>query len=674
MSSFRNRLLTLLYALTAVYLTAVYFVYYPIPGVVLRVGESVLVLLFFWLAAALGRRALRAAGLAFETTLASFVFSEGLGLLIFSMVMLILGVAHGYQRAMLAAVSAVLAVFSFRDLKFWLDELVGFVTAGRQTRVGPASLLVGLIAAGSLTLTFLCSMAPPTYYDSLVYHLALPSVYLQNGAITFVPFNHYSHFPQNMELLFVWFLSLGTDVSAQMFCAGLGGLTVLTVWGMTSELVDAVAGGARRWAAVLLVTAPCFILLSSETYVETGTAFWTSLSVWLAWRAVKTGATRLFILSGLMGGAVAGIKYTGVLTPLLLCVMVLLWPRDRSWKKRTVDFLALGFSAFLVFLPWLIKNYVFTGGNPVFPFLPKIFEADRVFMHEESSAAYFHVLQEYKGTSPLLLELFKFPWRLITQPLSFGGGYDVMGDLGWAMPLLLFPLVFLRLMKSPAARFWTVYIVLHGILWVSMRPVLRFFFPVFPLICLLDGAALASVWSSGISWTRGLVLTGVILFTLSNAVLFYLVERVRDPFPAVLGLQTREEYLSKKLDYYPAVKFMNESLPPHSRVLFVGDQRGYYCRRPYLAPMALLPSPLPIWIEQSSRPEDLSVRLKEEGFTHLFYHRKEARRLAGYRVLELSPDGEKKWSAFLERQVPLYDTPDMTVYSLSSDSGSGSSR
>jgi hypothetical protein len=52
------------------------------------------------------------------------------------------------------------------------------------------------------SLAVLCAFAPPTYYDSLVYHLALPLRYLQEGRIGFVPYNQYAHFPQNMEMIF----------------------------------------------------------------------------------------------------------------------------------------------------------------------------------------------------------------------------------------------------------------------------------------------------------------------------------------------------------------------------------------------------------------------------------------------------------------------------------------
>jgi hypothetical protein len=60
-----------------------------------------------------------------------------------------------------------------------------------------------------------------------------------------------------------------------------------------------------------------------------------------------------------------------------------------------------GATAFVVFLPWLVKNYFFTGGNPVFPFLPSLFPAKNVFLAEESARAYFQVLDEYKGSSSL---------------------------------------------------------------------------------------------------------------------------------------------------------------------------------------------------------------------------------------------------------------------------------
>ena len=654
----RRKSLLIVYAAFFVTLSAFYFLEYPIPGLWSVAWNVLLASGLMVLLAGLGRRLLQwtvprefadAGGNAER-----WLLSVGAGAVPFSMALLGLGVTGPFNPGAIFFLTVGAAVVAGPALA------AGGREATSEGGAAPAGG-VGFLALGVFALAFLCAMAPPTYYDSLVYHLALPAKYLQEGRVGFVPYNHYSHFPQNTEMIFGWFLALGTDVAAQFWNVG---LAALTGWGLWRWGRSAFLQKNTRFDMVLFLTAPCVVLLSSETYVEVPMAFWTCLAVWSASKGVESSRRGWWGLAGLFGGYAAGIKYTGVLTPGLLFLGALLWPRARGWAERWKDAGALGAVAFAVFLPWMVKNAVLTGGNPVFPFLPSIFPASKVFMFKESSKAYFAVLDEYKGTSGLLITLFKMPFQLATNATRFGGGFDVTGDLGWALPLLLLPLGFLGLRRNGGSGgFLLAYATAHVLLWACLRPVLRFLFPVFPLICLLAGRGLNAVVVERGAAFRRVVAAGLGLFVLSNAVLFYWVERVRDPFPVAFGLVDREAYLNQKLDYYPWTQRMS-TLPPASRVLFVGDQRGYYCPRPYLAPMALLPPPLREWSDAAADADALRRRLIDLGFTHLFFNRREAERLKSYRVLDLTPHGASVFEAMLKGLTVLASTPQAALFDL----------
>ena len=55
-----------------------------------------------------------------------------------------------------------------------------------------------------------------------------------------------------------------------------------------------------------------------------------------------------------------------------------------------------------------------------------------------------------------------------------------------------------------------------------------------------------------------------------------------NPFPYVLGKETREVFLKRHLSHYHAIKFINDTLPDDAVVftMFLG-QRGYYLNRKY---------------------------------------------------------------------------------------------
>lgn len=656
----RRQALLILYGGLAALLSAAYFLHYPIPGLLARLREAVSVLLFALIALGTGLKLFRRFRLDASVS-GELLWSFGLGVPLFSLSLLALGLAGFFRPIVFLSVAAAAAIVCRQELSRIVLEIPPLVRKlfGLNFNFSSA-LLLGAAAAVSGT-AILCAFSPPTYYDSLVYHLALPAKYLMRGRIDFVPFNHYSHFPQNMELIFGWFLGLSGDVSAQLFCVLLAAMTAAAIWyfGRTHLNMD-----GFRWDLLLFISAPCVILLSSETYVEIGMAFWTTLSVIAGLEGIRRSDRRWLLLSGLLAGYATGIKYTGILTPAILCLQILIWPRERSWRQRAADVLVIGGSAAAVFLPWMAKNAWLTGGNPVFPFLPGLFPAKNVFMSKESAGAYFQVLQEYGGTSPLLVEIFMMPFRLATRATSFGGGFDVTGDLGWIFPILLLPAVFFSVKDHPFRAMVLFYLAGHALIWASLRPVLRFLFPVFPLLCLAAGWG----WKELIErlprpgrWTVGLLAAG---FILSNAVLFYWVERVRDPFPEAFGFMDRDSYLRRKIDSYAALSYLNANLPMDSNVLMIGDQRGYYLRRHYLAPMALLPTPLKGWADGSPDGEGLRKKLVESGYTHLFFNRREAERLKGYGVLDLTERGRAVWEDMLGRLPRFWDSGDILVFPL----------
>ncbi|MCX7767340.1 MAG: hypothetical protein N2246_11610, partial [Candidatus Sumerlaeia bacterium] len=47
----------------------------------------------------------------------------------------------------------------------------------------------------------------------------------------------------------------------------------------------------------------------------------------------------------------------------------------------------------------------------------------------------------------------------------------------------------------------------------------------------------------------------------------------------VAGITNREQYLALRSEIYPAVRFINTELPREAKILFISDERLYYCER-----------------------------------------------------------------------------------------------
>ena len=97
-----------------------------------------------------------------------------------------------------------------------------------------------------------------------------------------------------------------------------------------------------------------------------------------------------------------------------------------------------------------------------------------------------------------------------------------------------------------------------------------------------------------------------------------------------LNQLSRDEYLSREHQgydtlYYPAVKYVNENLPQEAVVLFLGEERGFYCERRFVTSSVFDVNPLLLMAEASREPRHLLDALKQQGISHLLVNRAAAR-------------------------------------------------
>ena len=74
------------------------------------------------------------------------------------------------------------------------------------------------------------ALAPAFANDALVYHLAVPKAFLQAGGLGHLPNNIYSLFPQQIEMLYLFALALGSDSLAQLTGLGIVFLLLFALW------------------------------------------------------------------------------------------------------------------------------------------------------------------------------------------------------------------------------------------------------------------------------------------------------------------------------------------------------------------------------------------------------------------------------------------------------------
>ncbi|MFI5362969.1 MAG: hypothetical protein ACHQ49_13445 [Elusimicrobiota bacterium] len=522
-----------------------------------------------------------------------------------------------------SALLGALWIFGWSEVRPALESL----RAG-AARAAERPWLCALIGLPLLFALWAC-LVPPHQYDSLVYHLALPQEYLRAGRLYAPDGIVYAHFPQNGEMLFTLALQLGSDVLAQMY-----------VWLATALTIGWLLTFGRRvtsaapWAAVLVATHTAVLSMSSTTYVEPLVMLWTTGAL-LAFEASDEGRERgPLLLSALCAGLALGTKYyAGLLAVLLVLRLV---RRDRL--KPAVLFSAV---AGALFAPWLVKNWICVG-NPVFPFLYKIFPATRLGWTADLASGYFGVLTEYGHTDGFWHDVLRLPVLLFRNPLRFGGGMDVLGDLGWDLTLWLWAFGLLAAARRREKGALAALTALYFAGWFSTGVVLRFLTALAPAMALV-GAAGVALWrekAGAAARALGAAAAGVMI-----AAHLFLALYVHGSFGSasfLLAFENREAFLSKRLEYYPCASYAGGALAPDAKILVVGEQRGYYIPRAHLSTTVNAPNLYVRRANEAVSSENLARALRADGFTHLLFVPREERRL-GDAVGAFTALGDNNW-------------------------------
>ncbi|MEW5988945.1 MAG: hypothetical protein AB1791_20155 [Chloroflexota bacterium] len=599
-----------------------------------------------WLGGAIGWR-LAGRCLDSEPAAVRLALTIGLGLGCLSLLMLGLGLVGLLRPAVAWIILLTLALLLRRDLGRTLAAARAMrlpLPAGRF-QWGLASFI-----AASLCLTFLATLAPPTAWDALVYHLTGPALYVQAGRISHPIDLPYLGFPQLGEMQFTLGLLLAGDGVAALLHFGYGLLAVV----VTASLLGHVCNVTYSWlAAALLVSVPSFLALMSWPYVDVTLLFYVTAATYLGskwqvaggrwlvasgrWqvasgrRQVASGrwqvaggvvglppATCYLLLTGVLAGFCVGVKYTAVLVPIILGLS-LLWVSRREGVKVMawrVGLLAAGFLP--AALPWLIENWL-TTGNPVYPFfLP---------------GRYWDEWRGWWYDRPGTGLAFNAPWRLLIAPLEAtilgtegSQAYDAtIGPLiGLALPLLAAVWSTFQAAERRVVLFLLFFLGSHYALWLAglARSALllqtRLLAPVFGLTAALGALALDRLREVrrrqlAVDWLA----KAAVSLTLAFLFFTHLAEFLQiNPTPVALGLESRDHYLGRRLGAYPAVIAHLNTLPAGSRILFLWEPRSYGCRVECL-PDALLDRFLHETHYGGRTADSLAAGWRAEGISHV---------------------------------------------------------
>jgi 4-amino-4-deoxy-L-arabinose transferase-like glycosyltransferase len=546
------------------------------------------------------------------------VLGTGLGMGALALLSLALGLAGLFRPAVVYSVTVALsAIFA--------PQVVHLLRQWRNWRPSnPPSFLTTLYLLLIVLWTLPVALLPPTDWDGLFYHLTGPKLYLQAGRVVGGIDIPHLNFPSLMEMLYAWAMLLRGDIAAKLLHAFfgllLGGLVYLTARRLLNK--------KAAWLAVLVFASmPMISTLAGWAYNDLALAFYqlASLYTFVKYQIGKSANQQIsksgnlippisnpqspipnlrwLVLSGIFAGLAMGLKYTGFVAPLVIVALILWYavrrmPGGFDFKMLLLNLAVFFLAALLVALPWYVKNWAFTG-NPVYPFLSSLFDG----RYWDSFRAGWYAaagtgIGGHPGTLlalPLLLTLGMRdvnywdgrtgPLFLLFLPLMLLYGlfrYHHNASLSLARersrdgarPTVLGPLLIYALAQFV---FWTLGVIWSHSLWQSRL--------------LLPGlVALAPVVGWLWSELRGFDLPQFSLSRFANVVIgltlaLTLIDtglmtlRIK-PLPYLVGAETRDEYLTRRLGaYYAAMQQINERLPSDAVVIFLWEPRSYYCQR-----------------------------------------------------------------------------------------------
>jgi hypothetical protein len=441
----------------------------------------------------------------------------------------------------------------------WGDLFAGWA-------VFPAAL-----AVFSLAICAFYALAPEVFYDSLVYHLALPAQFLLAGKWVAFPTNLYGGLPFLVEMIYGGAMAWGGgEAAAKMLHIALASGLCAGVLGWAVREARAAWGW---WAAAVFLSTPLVALNLQRAGVEVGMTLWCAGSLLVLSRTLSVPAGdpargRGMLLAGVLAGLAMGAKYT--IWPGMLLLAGAAWASGATRREAGLFLAALA----LAVSPWIVKNLVMYG-NPLFPYFDNVVHPAAAFpvnwrgLHADGwGRDWSHLL----GSPRDLARTLAHPWFI-----AMDGNTDA--DLTGPLFLWLLPGALLWKAGRGKALAWGL-----AALWLSWWPLSampRFFIPGLLVFCLWAALGLAACPSPAV---RRTLAAAALLAALNNVGWTMRISRTFDAWPYLTGRQTRQEYLtdvhmSYPVPYFPAAAWINANTGPGDGVLVVGDARTGYLRR-----------------------------------------------------------------------------------------------
>jgi hypothetical protein len=494
---------------------------------------------------------------AFETVL----FSTALGAILLELAISLGELAPNIRTGVRIAI-AIIALFGLAGIRtvfaasreLW--QRVLRLNAKEKTLA--AALFVVLALQG------FASLAPLTGSDALHYHFTVQALYLANGFSAPWSVLHGFFCGLSHQLILAG-LALGSGQLAQgwLFLGGALGCFA------TLRLAQLWISGVWPW-----LTALAFALTPVSLWQTTAAGapdIWMCAFVPLCLRAILKSrgdsSPGFIILAGILAGAIAGTKYTGMIFAAALFAGFLV--AVRSTRKGCLFFICAAVAGIWPYL----RNLVWTG-DPVFPFL---FARTQHTSSLTNSLALTAIFSDTGASHTFSVwELLKFPLFAAVDQRHLGP-WQLLGPL----VLIFGPLAIWRFRASLEGRVVLVVWILGALGIGVTSDMSRFLLPLLPVALAASVAGIAQTTQNRWRVLRVLSLLTFAGFIVAGfaAMIFY----SHAAWSVVTGRTTVENYLSANSPDYERSEFVNREVERQGQPggVLIFFRHPYYVRVPF---------------------------------------------------------------------------------------------
>jgi len=466
---------------------------------------------------------------------------------------------------------------------------------------------------------FVPVLEPEWFYDSLVYHLAVPSRWLVHGRICSLPDTFFSNFPFLQEMQYMFFLVLGNDIAARILHWTEGIICAVTAYAIAAPLMGRTTGIV---AAAVFCSLPQLRFLQHVTMVELGLGWLAVLATMCFMRAtglmpVKAGETSsrrawLFLAAWYLGFG-QGTKYLGLFISAILAGWLLLeLTKGRgTWKRLAGDLALITAWGSVWTAPWLAKNFLFTG-NPVFPMLGGLLPA--LNWDRQLYERWMFDNTKYGTGRGSIIAWIRMPMEASVETAHFG-------TFTLNPFFLVFLPVLLVLKRIPApVVFLGAYSAVYSLVWALTSQQTRFLMPMAPQAAVAVAFLLMKAWEGrrlvgGVVWAAG-----AWIFLVSAYGEFQNRFTNNAMVPYMNGHISKADILDMGVQYYRTIQAANRLVPPGRRLIFLGGDENYYFTKPMICSSIYDRCAIGELAKLARDPEDLRRLFMRRRISHLLVH------------------------------------------------------